>query len=207
VRVVAAELVATAVETSGLPGAGLPEVAVLGRSNAGKSSLLNALVGRRELARVSATPGKTRAIHFYRVERADASGARRALLLVDLPGYGFARVSKVERATWRGLVEGYLGRRAPLRAAVLVQDLRRDASEDERELLAWLAAHDVPTLVVATKSDKLARGARTARVRALEAAYAGAAAGVVATAARTREGIETLWTAIDALVERPVASA
>lgn len=199
-RVVDARFVTTVAGRGGLPDDGLPEVAFLGRSNAGKSTLLNALAGRRELARVSATPGKTRAIHFYRIERLAPDGARHALLFVDLPGYGFARVSKAERAAWRGLVEGYLTGRAPLRAAVLVQDLRRDPSDDERELLAWLAARGIPAIVALTKADKLARGARTRRVHALAAAYAADAAAVVATAARTGEGIADLWRALDARI-------
>jgi GTP-binding protein len=199
-RVVSAAIVATATAPRGFPAEGLPEVAFLGRSNSGKSSLLNALVGRRELARISATPGKTRAIHFYRIEReAGARGARR-LLLVDLPGYGYARVSKSERAGWRALVEGYLDGRAPLRAAVLLQDVRRDVSDEERDLIAWLDARRIPTLVALTKCDKLKPGARMLRVRALERAHGLAAGRVVATSSREKLGVDALWRALDALL-------
>jgi len=190
----AAELVATAASAADFPRAGLPEIAFLGRSNAGKSSLLNRLAGRRELARVSATPGKTRLIHFYEVAR----GARR-LLLVDLPGYGWARVSKAERARWRKLVEGYLDGRAALRGAVLLLDLRRDISADERDLLAWLAERGVPALVALTKCDKLAPMRRAERARALAAAFELARERVIATSAQTKLGIDELWKAIAAL--------
>jgi GTP-binding protein len=192
VRIRDARIVATAVGPEGFPREGLPEVAFLGRSNAGKSSLLNALAGRRELARVSATPGKTRALHFFRIERLDDQDRAHALLFVDLPGYGFARVAKSERAAWRRLVEGYLDGRDPLRAAVLIQDVRRDAGDDELDLVAWLAERGVPVVVAATKADKLKHGAREQRLRALGAAY-GRSARLLATSTRTKLGVAELW--------------
>ncbi len=192
-RVRSAELAATVADPARLPRAGPPE-AFLGRSNVGKSSLLNALFGRRGLARTSRTPGKTRLLHLYRVER-----GKRAVLLVDLPGYGYARVSKAERERWRGLVEGYLEGRRPLRAAVLLQDLRRDVSEEELELVAWLQEHGLPVLVALTKADKLKRGARAARARELAGTFELPPERVVATSARTGEGVRDLWRAIDTL--------
>jgi GTP-binding protein len=200
-KILDARRVATAVDPSGFPREGVAEIAFLGRSNAGKSSLLNALAGRRALARVAAAPGKTRAIHFYRIER--EAGARRVppVLFVDLPGYGFARVSKAERAAWQRLVEGYLEGRSPLAGAVLVQDLRRDASDDERDLLTWLHARGVPVLVALTKSDKLGRGARAARERKVAADYGLPAGRIVPTSAPAREGRAELWKAIDGLLE------
>ena len=199
-RIRDARIVATAVGPEGLPREGLPEVAFLGRSNAGKSSLLNALAGRRELARVSSTPGKTRAIHCFRIERLDDADRPHVLLFVDLPGYGFARVAKTERAAWQRLVEGYLDRRAPLRAAVLIQDVRRDATDDELDLVAWLAERGVPVLVAATKADKLKHGAREARLRALREAY-GRSARVLATSSSTKLGIDELWGLLAGLTE------
>ncbi|MDJ0868394.1 MAG: ribosome biogenesis GTP-binding protein YihA/YsxC [Myxococcota bacterium] len=191
-RVRDARIEATAAGPSGFPPPDVPEVAFLGRSNVGKSSLLNALVGRRQLARTSGTPGKTRLIHFYRVERGSDS-----LRLVDLPGYGYARVSKRERAGWQGLVESYLDGRSALRAAVLLQDLRRDPGEDETLLLAWLAERGVPALVALTKCDKLKRGARGQRVAALRRELPLAPERVVETSAAKREGIEALWKVLD----------
>ena len=192
-----AERVASAAGPEGFPKAGVPEIALLGRSNVGKSSLLNRLVGRRKLAFASSKPGTTRLLHFYRVERAG-----RALLLVDLPGYGFARVSRAERGRWRALVEGYLHGRPALRGCVLLQDLRRDVSDDELDLLAWLAERGVPVRVALTKSDQLAASPRRARTAALVAAFGLPPEHVIATSARSGEGMADLWRALDPLVRR-----
>jgi GTP-binding protein len=146
-----AEFAADAATPEGFPRDGLPEVAVLGRSNVGKSSFINALLGRRKLARTSAHPGKTRRIHFYRLDG--------RAYLVDLPGYGYAGVSQAERRAWRPLVEAYLRReRAPLRGALLLIDVRRGPEDEERDLLAWLAAESIDVRVVLTKADKLRAG-------------------------------------------------
>jgi len=193
-RVREAEMVAAAASPDRFPRPSSPELALLGRSNVGKSSLLNRLAGRRALARTSATPGKTRLVHWYRVAR-----ARGDTLLVDLPGYGWARVSKAERGRWRVLVEAYLEGRPTLRAAALLQDVRRDLGDDELRLLAWLAERGVAALLVLTKVDKLPRMQRAQRVRALREASGLPAAQVVATSAQTGEGIPELWRAFDAL--------
>jgi GTP-binding protein len=148
-KILDAALAASAARAGDLPPPGPPEFAFLGRSNVGKSSLLNRLVGRRALARTSATPGKTRLLHAYRVE-IERGGERRAFHFVDLPGYGWAKVSRTERARWQGLVEEYLAGRASLRAAVLLQDVRRAVSEDETLLLAWLAERGIDALVAVT---------------------------------------------------------
>jgi len=194
-KVVAAEHVAAAAGQDGLPPPGPPEIAFLGRSNVGKSSLLNALAGRRGLARVSSTPGKTRLLHFYRLE-CQQGAARRPLVLVDLPGYGWARVSQEERKSWQALVEGYLAGREPLRAAVLLQDLRRDVSRDELDLLAWLAERHIPVLVALTKCDKLSLGPRTARARELARALGPSPERVLAISASRGLGVTELWRAI-----------
>jgi len=157
-----ARIVATAAGPEGFPREGLPEVAFLGRSNVGKSSLLNKLVGRKKLARTSSTPGKTRLVHFFEARRREDS-----LLLVDLPGYGYAKVSQQERRTWKKRVEGYLAGREPLKVAVLLQDVRRDPRADELDLLAWLGEHGVPVLVGVTKCDKLGGTRRAARLDAI----------------------------------------
>ncbi len=200
-----AELVVTAAKAEDFPREGLVEIAFLGRSNVGKSSLLNRLVARRGLARTSATPGKTRLVNFYRVDLrldpvAGSEGAlphERSILLVDLPGYGWAQVSKQERAGWQRLVEGYLEGRRELRAAVLLQDLRRDVTDDEQLLLAWLEERRIPTLVALTKSDKLPPMQRARRVRELGRGLALPADRVVATSAESNAGIADLWKAIE----------
>jgi GTP-binding protein len=190
VKVQRAEMLAAAASAAQFPKPSAPEVAFLGRSN-----LLNRLVGRRSLARTSGTPGKTRLVHWYRVE-----GSGREVLLVDLPGYGYAKVSRSERVRWRTLVESYLDGRPSLKGAVLLQDVRRDFSEDETLLIDWLAERDVPVIVALTKSDKLKPMRRAERVRALRRAIALPAERAIATSAQTGAGIPELWRAIDALL-------
>jgi GTP-binding protein len=157
------ELARDAGKPAEFPVDGLPEVAILGRSNVGKSSVINTLVGRKKLARTSSTPGKTRRIHFFAVEG--------AMHLVDLPGFGWARVGREERASWRPMVEAYLrGTRESLRGAILLVDLRRGPGDEERSLLAWLAAETIDVRVIWTKADKLKpqKGQRQAREFARE---------------------------------------
>jgi len=194
-KILDARIVATAAGPEGFPAAGLPEVAFLGRSNVGKSSLLNRLLARKQLARTSRTPGKTRLLHFYRADRPG-----RELILVDLPGYGYAKAAKSERRRWKGLIEGYLEGREVLRAAVLLQDIRRDPSEDETLLLDWLAQRQIPALVAFTKIDKLKPAKRAERLRALGTGFPVQADWMVPTSARTGAGIEQLWRAIDTLL-------
>jgi GTP-binding protein len=192
VKILRSESVATAAGPEGFPTAGAVEVAFLGRSNVGKSSLINKLAHRRKLAYTSGHPGKTRLLHWYRIERPGSD-----LLLVDLPGYGYAKVSMSERKRWKVLVESYLGDRAPLRVAVLLQDLRRDISDDETLLIDWLAARNVPVILALTKVDKLKPMRRAARVRELKASVPLPAQRVVATSAEKGLGIADLWHAID----------
>ena len=138
------------------PESALPEIAFAGRSNVGKSSLLNSLVRRKSFARVSKTPGRTREINFFRINN--------QFLFVDLPGYGYARISKEKKAEWRPLIESYLGRTAQLRGLVLLLDIRRDPSDDDRSMLDFLAQLEIPTIVALTKSDKVTKAAVQTRV-------------------------------------------
>lgn len=141
-----AEFVVSAAGPAEFPREPLPEVAFLGRSNVGKSSLLNALLGKKGLAFTSSKPGCTRTVNFYRVER--------RLWLVDLPGYGYARVSREESKAWKRLIETYLLERRTLELCVLVLDARRGWMELDLELKRWLDWHNRPYVAVATKTDK-----------------------------------------------------
>lgn len=168
------------------PAVRLPQVAFAGRSNVGKSSLLNALAGHSRLARVSNTPGRTRGIALFEVEGRFA--------FADLPGYGFAKVSRSEREAWKRLVEGYLERCRFLRRVYVLVDARRGPGEGERELADFLSAHSVSYRWVGTKADKLSARERTA----LEARFDGepwlsAGGPVLLTSARTKAGIDRLW--------------
>jgi GTP-binding protein len=188
VKILSAELIASAPRADKLPKSGLPEIAFLGRSNVGKSSLLNALARRKKLARTSSTPGKTRELVLFRIET-DAG----VLGFVDLPGYGYAQVSRRERASWQHLAEDYLGSREELRLAILLQDLRRDFTEDESLLMAWLAEQGVPGRVVLTKIDKLKPMKRKERIRALAAEIAPQLEAPIATSAQSGTGMVELW--------------
>ena len=168
----------------GGPPPGPPEIAVAGRSNVGKSSLLNAFVGQRGLARISGTPGRTRQINFFLIED--------RFVLVDLPGYGFAVGPEEERLAWGPLVEHYLAKRGTLRGALVLVDVRRGIEEDEEQLLAYLARLGIPAVVVATKADKLGRAPLRAAVAALERVL-GESVPVVAFSARTGAGRPELW--------------
>ncbi len=170
----------------GWPKVRLPQVAFAGRSNVGKSSLLNALLGRAGLARVSRTPGRTRGIAFFEVEGRCA--------FADLPGYGYAKVSREERGAWKDLVEGYFGSCRLLRRVYLLVDVRRGPGDEERMLAGYLAQRRIPHRWVGTKSDKLARRERREAGDRFAGAEWPVSGGVpVLVSARTREGIDLLW--------------
>lgn len=166
------------------PRDALPEVAFLGRSNVGKSSLLNAVAGVRNLARVSSEPGRTRLVNFYRVGD--------LLYLADLPGYGFARVPEAERRGWEGLVRSYLVGREPLALAVVIVDARHEPSEGDRTLREWLDDQGLPYVVAANKVDKVGQAGLARVRRELPAAFP-RALDVLAVSALKRTGLDALW--------------
>ena len=170
-----------------------PEIAFGGRSNVGKSSLLNVLVNRKKLARTSGRPGRTQAINFFGVDD--------RLYLVDLPGYGYARVPLKVKESWGKMVENYLKGRANLRAVVVILDIRRDPSGDDKGLLQWLAHYGIQSILVLTKADKLKR--HQYRVRAgtiMEKLSDISSDRPIIFSARTRDGRESLWQRIEAAI-------
>ena len=175
------------------PESSLPEIAFAGRSNVGKSSLLNALVRRKSFARVSRTPGRTREINFFRVNN--------AFVLVDLPGYGYARISKEQKAEWKPLIEAYLRRTTQLRGIVLLLDIRREPSDDDRAMLDFLAELEVPTIVALTKTDKLSKLAARERVAEISGALSLESDQVIPFSAVSGEGRVELLEAITDLLE------
>jgi GTP-binding protein len=171
----------------------LPEIAFIGRSNVGKSSLINAVLGRPGLARVSGSPGKTTLLNFYRLPE---------LYLVDLPGYGFARASKADRAGYRNLVTGYLHTRETLAGIVWLLDIRHDPSREDREIQELLVKSGRPVLAVLTKADKLTRSALRQRERELAETLGLRPEQIQVTSSRSSLGIAELATGIVGTIKR-----
>lgn len=169
-HVLEAEFVAGATALGQLPAPTFAEVAFAGRSNVGKSSLINNLVQRKKLVRTSSAPGCTRAINIFRVRLRPQEGQNEEahLDLVDLPGYGYAQRSKAERKSWGPLIEGFLRERPGLRGAVVIVDIRRGVQEDDVQLLEFLESIDVTPILVATKIDKLPASKRKPAIVALK---------------------------------------
>ncbi|KXT78851.1 ribosome biogenesis GTP-binding protein YihA/YsxC [Streptococcus sp. DD13] len=145
-----AEIILSAVSKSQYPQDDSPEIALAGRSNVGKSSFINTLLGRKNLARTSSKPGKTQQLNFYNIDS--------QLRFVDVPGYGYAKVSKKERAKWGAMIEEYLTVRENLRAVVGLVDFRHDPTADDIQMYQFLKYYEIPVILVATKSDKVPRG-------------------------------------------------
>ena len=180
------------------PRDGLPEVAFLGRSNVGKSALLNALAGVRGLARVSSDPGRTRLVNFFRVSGAEKPGGtgHGDLYLVDLPGYGYAKASREVREGFERLAVSYLAGRAQLRLCVLILDARHEPTDRDETLRGWLEHHRLPFVVAANKTDALGRGEVGRRVDAIARGLGRGARAVLPVSAEKGDGVEALWNAI-----------
>ena len=181
------DIAATAVTPAQFPTTDFPEVAFVGRSNVGKSSLINAMLGRKKLARTSRQPGKTRTINFFVVEN--------KCYFVDLPGYGYARVSKTEQEKWGSMVEGYLRERAPLRRIFLLMDIRHEPSAGDRMIYDWCLHYELPFTVIATKADKITRN-QLPRHLAIMRKSLGLSEAPIPFSADTRQGRDELWSLI-----------
>ena len=189
-KITSAEFIKSAVWPPQYPPATLPEIAFVGRSNVGKSSLMNTLVSRKQLAKTSQTPGRTQLINFFSINK--------AMSFVDLPGYGFARVPRSVKKDWGDMIETYLRERQNLAMVVFILDLRRDPSDDDLSLLDWLEYYRIPFTVILTKSDKLSNNQAIARKRMIEKLLGGKTQQVTMLfSAKTQKGREELWKMIE----------
>lgn len=171
----------------------LPEIAFSGRSNVGKSSMINKLLNRKGLARTSATPGKTATINFYKLD---------VCRLVDLPGYGYAKVSGTEKRRWSNLIEGYFEADRDLRLVVQLVDMRHPPSKDDRTMIDYLTQMEIPFLIALTKSDKLNKTQRAQRLQALEEEFSGLEGlQMIPFSSENGEGVEELREIIESVAE------
>jgi len=183
------ELEAVAVAPAGYPASGLPEIAFVGRSNVGKSSLINTMINRKSLARTSQTPGKTRTINFYNVES--------LLYFVDLPGYGYAKAPRSETQKWGQMIEKYLLNRQSLCAIILLIDIRHNPSENDIQMYNWLKHYGYDIIIAATKHDKLKRSQVKAAVTAVSKGLGLSSDDVlIPFSSETKEGRDALWSVI-----------
>jgi GTP-binding protein len=189
-----AEFIKSAYGPSDYPPAEGPEIAFAGRSNVGKSSLINTLVNRKRLAKTSGTPGRTQSINFFRINA--------AFYFVDIPGYGYAKVPAAVRQRWGPMVETYLASRRNLAAVVMIMDIRRTPGPEEHNLVEWLEHYRISILLVLTKSDKLKRSKQDAQKRRIADALGMRSDELILFSAKTRLGKNRLWDAIAALLPR-----
>jgi GTP-binding protein len=188
-----AEFIVSVASLSQCPGDGLPEVAFVGRSNVGKSSLINKLLGRRQLARTSGRPGKTQTLNYFLIND--------TFYLVDLPGYGYAQVSKSLKTAWAPLIDSYLGRRQPLRAVVQLVDLRHPPSKDDRLMQAMLRTTGRSCIVAGTKLDKLSRNERVRNEKVIRQELpVRPSVPFIPTSAQDGAGMEDLWASLEEAV-------
>jgi GTP-binding protein len=193
VKVLSADFVLSASKLSQAPSDELPEVAFFGRSNVGKSTMINSLLGRRKLARVSRTPGRTRLLNFFRVRARTVAGPPVEFMLCDLPGYGYAKAAKEETRGFREMIEGYLAGRVQLKGAVALLDIRREPSDLDLALFEWLQKHDKNVIPVVTKADKLSRSRQGEAVRGIERVLDVPARDALPFSAVTGQGRDELW--------------
>ena len=183
-----AEFITSAVKTTQYPPEVSPEIAFAGRSNVGKSSLINTLVNRKHLVKTSSTPGRTQLINFFDINK--------NLTFVDLPGYGYARVPAAVRKKWGPMIETYLSTRQTLKGVVIIMDIRRLPREEEQNLIHWLAHYSIASILVLTKTDKLSKTKLIKQQAVIIKALAVAKEDVILFSAKTRRGKDAVWDAI-----------
>ncbi len=188
-----AEFVTSAVRQSHYPPVHLPEIAFAGRSNVGKSSLINTLVNRKNLVKTSSTPGRTQLINFFNINQ--------SLMFVDLPGFGYARVPKKIQKEWGPMIETYLSTRSTLRGVVLIMDLRRTPGRQESETINWLHHYGIPCLPVMTKTDKLKKSKQVLQHKQAAEVLQIDPEHLLLFSAKSRQGKEQVWDEISRLVQ------
>jgi GTP-binding protein len=186
------EFIKSAVKPSHYPEGNLPEIAFAGRSNVGKSSLINVLVNRKNLVRTSSTPGRTQLINFFNVNG--------TFTLVDLPGYGFAKVPLAVKKEWGPMMETYFAKRANLRGVVLIFDVRRTPVTEDIQMLAWLGSYGIPALLVVTKCDKVSRNERGKQADIISRQLGVAKDDLCFFSALSKDGTEEIWQRIEGLL-------
>jgi GTP-binding protein len=189
--ITSAQFVKSAVTPSQYPPADLPEIAFTGRSNVGKSSLINTLVNRKHLVKTSSTPGRTQLINFFIVNS--------AFSFVDLPGFGYAKVPTAVRRSWGPMVETYLSTRKTLKGVVLIMDLRRIPGTQELNFIEWLRVHNIPEILVLTKSDKLSKNKQITQKKSIADALGVPKEQPILFSAKSRMGKDDLWKLIEQL--------
>ncbi len=192
-HVKSAEYLTSAVQPRGYPEVKMPEIAFAGRSNVGKSSLINVLVNRKNLVRTSSTPGRTQMLNFFNINE--------KFLLVDLPGYGFAKVPKSVKRGWGPMIKTYLQARRNLAAVVLLFDIRRTPHGEDLQLLDWLEELDIPTIPVVTKSDKVNRSQQQKHLKIISEATGLPVDAFTLFSALKRQGMDDVWELIEATLE------
>lgn len=193
-RIKQAELKSTVYTAGQYQPSGLPEVAIVGRSNSGKSSLINTICNNKKLARISSEPGKTRSVNFYEINR--------EFMLVDLPGYGFAKRGAKEKQSWGELIEGYFAASENLLHLLLLCDIRHDPSEGDMTMVNWLNYYQIPFTLIATKCDKIAKSKRHTYIKKLESAVG--AAGSCAFSALDGTGKDDVLNMFDDIISSRV---
>ncbi len=187
-----AEFITSAVKPSQYPSEGLPEIAFVGRSNVGKSSLINTLVNRKRLVKTSSTPGRTQLVNFFNINS--------AFSFVDLPGYGYAKVPERIRKTWGPMIEKYLTTRKTLKCVVMIMDIRRTPGVEETNLIEWFNHYDIPIIKVLTKADKFKKGKQQSQLALIAKTLDAGNDDFIIFSAKSRLGKSELWGAIEKLI-------
>jgi GTP-binding protein len=192
-KITSAEFITSATKPSQYPATALPEIAFAGRSNVGKSSLINTLVNRKRLVKTSSTPGRTQLINFFEINR--------CVGFVDLPGYGYAKVPVSVRKKWGPMIETYLSNRKKLKGVIVIMDIRRNPRQEEYNLLAWLDLYTIASIFVLTKTDKLSKNKQAQQQQLIARALERPKNDFILFSAKTRRGKDTLWNAILSLID------